>query len=153
MKIIFSVLAVVLFIAGCDKDRFQTKPQIKIISSSTEIVPVSGNLQVVLEYTDKEGDVNDTLFITKQRMNQRAVPTLRDTLKFPIPEFPDRQLGQFELNLTYSNHLISAVTPPRIPGSNPSKNEADTLNLKFLVRDAEGNKSDSVILSNIIVIR
>lgn len=153
MKIIFPVLSVALFFIGCDKDRFQTKPQIKIISSSTEIVPVSGHLQVVLEYTDKEGDVHDTLFITKQRLNQRVVPTLRDTLKFPIPEFPDRQLGQFELNLSYSNHLISAVTPPRIPGSNPSKNEADTLNLKFLVRDAGGNKSDSAILRNIIVIR
>lgn len=153
MKIIFPVLSVALFFIGCDKDRFQTKPQIKIISSSTEIVPVSGHLQVVLEYTDKEGDVHDTLFITKQRLNQRVVPTLRDTLKFPIPEFPDRQLGQFELNLSYSNHLISAVTPPRIPGSNPSKNEADTLNLKFLVRDAGGNKSDSAILQNIIVIR
>lgn len=153
MKIIFSLLSIALLVTGCDKDRFQTKPQIKIISSSTEIVPVSGNLQVVIEYTDKEGDVHDTLFITKQRLNQRVVPTLRDTLKFPIPEFPDRQLGQFELNLSYSNHLISAVTPPRIPGSNPSRNEADTLNLKFLVRDAGGNKSDSVILPNIIVIR
>lgn len=153
MKTIFSVLLIALVVAACDKDKFQTKPQIRIISSSTEVVPVSGTLQVVLEYTDKEGDVHDTLFITKQRLNRRVVPTLRDTLRFPIPEFPDRQSGQFELNLGYSNHLISATTPPRIPGSSPSRNEPDTLNLKFLVRDAEGNKSDSVILSNIIVIR
>ena len=153
MKQVFFCAGVILLLVACDKDKFQTKPQIKLVSVSTEVVPINGGLSVVLEFTDKEGDVSDTLYITKQRLNARTTTTIRDTLEYAIPEFPKTTQGEFELNLSYQNELISAETPPRIPGSEPPQYEPDTLNIKFLVKDRANNKSDSVIVSNIVVLR
>ena len=152
MKQLVLFSALVLLVAACGKDKFQTKPQLKLISVSNTIVPVNGGMRVVLQYTDKQGDVSNTFYIYKQRLNARVVETVRDSLVYPVPQFPNTPKGDFELNLAYQNDLISAFDPPHMPG-NPDQLEPDTLNLKFLVSDKAGNKSDTVTLNNIVVLR
>jgi len=154
MKQIFALSAFVFLLPACGKDRFQTKPQLKLISVSSDVVPVNGNLKVVIEYTDKEGDVSDTMYVTKQRLNARKVRTLFDTLALAVPEFPKTPKGDFEITLPYQGGLISAEQPPRRnPGVEPAEYEPDTLSIKFLVKDKANNKSDSVIVNNIVVLR
>lgn len=155
MKRIIYIATLFLVLGSCNKDKFQTKPQLRLISVNTRQVPIEGTMRVVLEYTDKEGDIADSFFMTKQRLNLRTVDvTVRDTINdFAVPEFPNTSEGQFELTLPYQGYLVSALKPPRIPGSDPSENEPDTLAIKFLVRDKEGNKSDSLILSPVVIIR
>jgi hypothetical protein len=151
MKRILSFCLVVAVAIGCNKDKFETKPHIKIKSTSSDIVPVNGILRVNLEFTDKEGDVANIITIKKDRLNQRAVATLRDSFNLNIPEFPNTDRGEIELDLEYQNHLISAQNPPSQIGD-PNKNEADTLVLKFVLQDKAGNKSDTAS-ANVIVIR
>lgn len=139
-------------VVACSKDKFQTTPQIKINSISSNIIPVNGSLRVLLEFTDKEGDVSDTVILNKVRLNQRAVTTLRDSIKFKVPDFPKNNQGEIELDLDYQTHLISAISPPFIPNSNPKQKEPDTLALKFVLQDKAGHRSDAAT-TNVIVIR
>ena len=154
MRLFVSLLSIFIILAiSCGKDKFLTKPTIRIKSMNTEYVPLNGNLIITMECTDKEGDVQDSVIIVKKRLNQRVVPTLRDTLRFLFPVFPATPRTEIVANLDYNNHIISAENPPNIPGSNPPQKELDTLILKIAVRDKAGNISDTVTTNRIIVFR
>jgi hypothetical protein len=140
-----------LIIAACNKDKFTTKPQLKIKSVSTDVVPFNSGISFTLEFTDKEGDVNDSLFVKKVRLNQRVVATNLDSFWTTIPTFPKHTEGEFLVDLNYQT-ILSALQPPTVPG-NPQEFEPDTLVVKFLARDKEGNKSDTVTSQQIVVIR
>ena len=143
----------VFLLLGCNKDKFQTSPQIQIKSISTTVVPVSGTLNITLSYTDKEGDISDTLFLKKERLNQTVVPTVRDSIKSKIPDFPSYDNGEIRLALDYENYLKSAQKAPPIVGSNPSKPQPDTLNIKIWIHDKAGHVSDTVSTGRIVILR
>lgn len=150
--VLFSTLAVLVF--ACSKDKFETTPQLRLKSQSVEVVPINGNLRLVFEFTDKEGDINDTLFFKKERLNIRKVETKVDSLGIPVPDFPKTQKGEFIINFDYESYLKSAIYPPRAnPGELPEKYESDTLRMKFILRDKAGHKSDTVTINNLIIER
>jgi hypothetical protein len=120
------------------------------MSSST--VPVGGQLTVEFDFTDKEGDISDTLFVRKIRINKIVVPTLRDSFMLQIPTFPDKSKGVIELNLKYQNHLVSAMNPPSSGGTPPNLHD-DTLMIKFALRDKGKHISDTVTIGPIFVVR
>lgn len=148
------VLAIIVTMAiiACGKDSFETVPKLKLKSVSPDVVPVNGNLRLNVEYTDKEGDVSDSLFIVRQRLNKKGPVTMAPS-PYDIPGFPTKTKGEFEITLEYQRHLIFAMAPIRIPGSNPPKNEIDTLRLKIVAKDSQGNKSDTLVVENVYVIR
>lgn len=85
-------------IAGCGKDKFQTKPQIKIKSPDKRtVVSFNGSIRFIIEFTDKEGDVTDSLFVKKVRLNRRVTPTNLDSFWNTIPDFPKNEKGSFWL--------------------------------------------------------
>jgi hypothetical protein len=150
---IWIALIIVVGMIACGKDKFQTIPQLTLRSKSPDVVPVNGTLRLNVEYTDKEGDVSDTVFIVRQRLNVRG-PLLLPPSPYDIPEFPHTDKGEFEISLLYQRDLIFNITPPiRIPGSNPAKYEIDTLRLKVVAKDKAGNKSDTLVVDNVYVIR
>jgi hypothetical protein len=149
--VLFALLVTALFIT-CGKDKFQTKPQLRIKSISPKTVPLNGSIIFRIEFTDKEGDVQDSFFVKKVRLNKRVVPTNLDSFWALIPDFPKSQKGDIVVTLGYQS-IISAVSPPTIPGSNPPKKENDTLVVKFLAIDNADNKSDTITSDPIIVVR
>jgi len=150
-KYFFGFFALIVVVA-CNKDKFQTKPTLKVISSNTSTVPLSGTLSVKLEYTDKEGDVSDSLLVIRQRLNKRQPLNLK-ALPYKIPDFPNTTKGEINVNMDYYGDITLQLDAIRIPGSNPSRNEPDTMNFKFVAKDKGGHYSDTVSLNNIIVIR
>ena len=153
MKIrIWLALIIVLGIIACGKDKFQTIPQLTLRTKTPDVVPVNGTLRLNVEYTDKEGDVSDSLFIVRQRLNVRG-PLQLPQSPYDVPDFPHTDKGEFEISLAYQAGLIFGLPPLRIPGSNPVKNEIDTLRLKIVAKDKAGNKSDTLVVDNIYVIR
>jgi len=148
----FIFISFVSILIACGKDNFETKPQLKLISGSDQVVQVGGVLPVVLEYTDKEGDVSDSVFVRKFRLNRRVVPTVRDSFRLKIPGFPNTTKGEITVNLDYTA-IISAINPLNVPGTVPARKESDTLNIQISVRDNAGNKSDSVLIKNVVVLR
>jgi hypothetical protein len=153
MRLLVSLLSILFFVVvACNKDKFLTKPTISIKSMSGDFVPLNGSLQVTLECTDKEGDVQDSIFVVKRRLNKRVVPTIRDTIRFGFPPFPTKTRTEIVLTFDYQS-ILSAQNPPFIPGSNPPKRELDTLVIKFAVKDKAGNVSDTVISNMVQVFR
>lgn len=147
---VLSVLAVVVL--ACNKDKFQTKPTISIKSISTEVVPINGSLIITLECTDKEGDVQDSVIIIKNRLNKKVVTTIRDTIRYKFPVFPIHTKTEVVATLSYQD-ILSASNPPFIPGSNPPTRELDTLILRLAVRDNGGHTSDTITTKQIYVVR
>jgi hypothetical protein len=151
-KLILGCFVLIVLIA-CNKDKYQTAPQISLKSITNSVVPIDGGTNITLSYTDKEGDISDTLFMIKKRLNQTVVKTDRDTISYKIPDFPNYDKGEIGMALTYQNDLVSAETPPPIQGSNPSVPQPDTLVLKIWIHDKAGHSSDTVTTGQIIVIR
>ena len=153
MKTRISLLAIVVIaVIACGKDRFQTVPQLKFKSRSTDVVPVNGTLRLNIEFTDKEGDVSDTLFFIRQRLNVRG-PVTMPASPYAIPKFPPTDKGQFQLELQYQRDLVLALGALRVPGSVPARNEIDTLRLRIVAKDKAGNKSDTLVVDNVYVTR
>jgi hypothetical protein len=140
-----------LLIAACSKDKVATKPSIKISRLSTGVVANGSDLTVELDFTDKEGDISNSIFIQKIRTNKRVVPTIRDSFSLPIAAYPGQSIGNILLHLNYQNHLIAAVNPPTT--GNPPVFENDTLILKFVLRDLGGHTSDTVSTSTVVINR
>ncbi|HET9745695.1 MAG TPA: hypothetical protein VFP97_08280 [Chitinophagaceae bacterium] len=153
MKTWVSLLTIIaLVVTACGKDRFQTVPQLKLKSRNTDIVPLNGTLILNIEFTDKEGDVRDSLLVVRERLNVRGRIQLPAS-PYGIPDFPHTDKGEFELSLNYQFGLVFGLGPLRVPGSNPIRNEVDTLRLKIVARDAAGNKSDTLVVDNVYVSR
>jgi hypothetical protein len=149
--ILSSICALLIFIS-CNKDKFQTTPQISIKRVSDKKVPVNGNLVVTLSYTDKEGDIDNNLDIIRERLNKKNTEAPL-VLPFPIVQFPDTDRGDIQIDLKYFDALTLSSNAIRIPGSNPPRFEVDTLRLKFVLTDKAGNVSDTVILNDVYVTR
>src|SRR5918998_1493894 len=134
MRLLIYIVAFVTLSVSCNKGKLETTPTLKLKTISTSIVPVGGNLTIEFDFTDKEGDVSDTIFVKKIRTNRIVVPTLRDSFVLQIPKFPDKSKGTIELQLKYQNHLVSAISPPSSGGTPPNLHD-DTLIFKFVLRD------------------
>lgn len=152
MRSLLYVTVLLSLSIACSKDKIETKPSLKFKSVNATTIPVGGNLIVQLDFTDKEGDISDTIFVKKIRTNQIAVPTIRDSFELQVPSFPDRSKGIIELELKYQNHLVSAINPPSSGGTPPNLQD-DTLIFKFALRDKAKNISDTVTTGPIIIIR
>jgi len=146
--LVIALLAVVAL--ACSKNAYNTKPTLKIKSVSKTYVPFQEPLVIELEVTDKEGDVTDTLFLKKMRLNQRTTATLaNDSLYFQIPDAPNSSDGIVHLELGYNDYLVSAIDPNG-PGNTKIN---DTIIFKFALRDKAKNVSDTVTTEPIVIER
>lgn len=141
-KILLIVILTAL-LSACSKNAYNTTPTLKLTSVNTNVVPFNGTLVVNLKVTDKEGDVTDTLFVRKVRINKRTTATVRDSFALKIPDAPNSPDGTIEVDLNYQNYLISATSPI----------ENDTLLFKFALKDKGKNISDTVTTEPIVIIR
>jgi hypothetical protein len=154
MKKIFAFCLVAAVVVACNKDKFQTKPQITIKSKNTDIVPVNGTFSVVLQFTDKEGDVSDSLFVIRTRTNSTS-PITPALIETKIPTFPNTSEGEIQVDMPYQTSqtaLVAGIPAIPIPGTGtPPQKEQDTISLKFVVSDKAGNKSDTATTSVIVI--
>ena len=150
IRAILFILVTGLVVASCKKDKFQTKPSLKLKSMNGNVVPAGSALMLEFEFTDKEGDVNDTIFVKKERINTIKVATVRDAFGLPVPNFPKNNQGTIQVLLDHSFYLTSAINPPKDPAG---KNMPDTLMLKFTLKDRANNVSDTVTAGPVIILR
>lgn len=147
-KLFFCFLTIAVI--SCTKDKVETVPGVSFKSFSTDVVPLQSALRITLGFKDQEGDI-DSVFVSRQRVNARA-PQF-DFVGFAVPETNGENRGEITISMDYATRLTSRLNALRIPGSNPSRNEPDTLQLKFRLKDRAGNYSDSTAPKQVIVIR
>jgi hypothetical protein len=144
-SVIVSIGFLLIILVACNKDKFQTKPQISIKSYNTKVVERNKELFIKFTYTDKEGDLaSGSLVQITQRLNTRPLPpntNILDTLRNVLDSnFPNTDKGELELKIL--NEQI-------VPGL---RNENDTLLFRFALIDKVGNSSDTITSDKIVLL-
>ena len=139
MKVfILSLPVLIFFIAGCNKDKFTTEPQIKFKSISPSAVIKTNIISFTSSFTDEEGDIQDSIIYVFKRF--AAIPTI-DTFKLKLdPEkIPDGRQGDITIRFSY--------------GEFTQDNSAAFINLEtadtevsfgLIIRDRAGHRSNYV---------
>lgn len=140
-KILVGLLLVLM--AGCKKDKFETAPTLTLKSTGERVIPRGGSLNLAFELTDKEGDISDTLYFKKIRNNRVVRPLLRDSLAFAIPQVVDTRSVLLDMNLDYDLHLIATQ----------ATSANDSLTLQVWIKDKANNKSNVVNIDNVVVLK
>jgi hypothetical protein len=78
------IVAAVLLVIACNKDKFTTTPQVEIESISPDNVNSGNLIRVKGKYTDKEGDLDSALVIYKWYNN--TTPTRIDTFRYSFAD-------------------------------------------------------------------
>lgn len=147
-KQIVAAVLMVLVIAGCKKDNFETKPAIKIKSITPEDV-VKGNLiKLEASFTDKEGDIADSVTIVIKTYNGNQVldslPIRYSMSGFGIPS--GTKEGDILVQFVYNDNIPPYVTLPGVNVDTP-------VSFGIVLRDKAGNKSDYVESKKILLRR
>jgi len=132
----------------CGKDKFTTKPQLKLKSISSTTISGSQTLTIRLDLTDKEGDFTPLLGITK---TVAGCPTSNflDTVSFTIPdEFIKTKGTHGEVNVIL-DRIKRGSNSCFLPGGAV---RPDTTVFGFWTRDKAGNVSDTTRTDPIIIL-
>jgi len=140
-----SAICGMLFLA-CGKDSFNTKPSLKFLSTGGNDLRQGDLLQVNLEVRDKEGDINDTLYI---EASTRRCPANKVLLKYKVPDVPPKSNFKAEINMIF---LVNVLGEYPIWNLNLCP-EVDTVNMSFWIKDKANNISDTVKTPEPILIR
>jgi hypothetical protein len=136
--ILFSIL--ILALAGCSKDKFNTTPSLKYKSVNKTIFGRNqGDLIFTLSFTDAEGDLTDTVTVIK--FEPKCVSS-GFTAPYALPEFPTTKNQKGDIIVTFDYNDISPKCFPR----------NDTAVFKFVLKDKAQNKSDTATSEQIVII-
>ncbi len=143
---------ILIGLAACTKDKFNTVPQLKFKSVSTNVLYPDQAIQFKLEYTDKEGDIQDSIYIEKITRNCSssnfsglyAIPT-------DVPEVKDSK-GEMIITFAYGVNLgYPAIKEPACgTASNPIN---DSCVFRFALKDKANNVSDTISSPEIVLIK
>ncbi len=147
-KILILFAIPVLFYA-CKKDTYTTKPQLSVKSISGTTLGAGSLLLFQIEFTDKEGDVQDTLWVQKISRTCPGSGGAQFTSPYKVPNFtPTANLkGIFEIGYGYNANIQGYQT---ITGCG-FKN--DTAYFRFWLKDKAKNVSDTLVTQNIVLLK
>lgn len=142
VRILCSVLGLIILFA-CTKDKFTTKPQLKVKSVNDNFIEPGEILRIIVEFTDAEGDVSDSAFVQKVTANCVNSNYID---KRTIPDFPIQKdlKGEFQITYGYNIQGIPALGQPQC-------NRNDTCVFRIWVKDNAGNFSDTVQTETIVI--
>ena len=144
ITVIFALVLIIAVVASCGKDKFKTQPQIEIKSINKKTIGRQDILTIRLRFTDKEGDLANGKFVyIPKRLNIRPLPPTiptYDSVRLPIPTFPNENDGEFDLELAWINLHKSDI-------------ENDTITMRFVVVDRGNNKSDTVSTDKLVILK
>lgn len=145
------LLIAALFIFGltaCNKDQFTTKPQITFKSVNTQQLYPDQIITFTLHYTDKEGDIQDSLYVQKITQNC-DLSNFQELYQIP-QSVPDQKNGEGDIVVTYGYGVSTGYPPikePACPGMN------DTCVFRFALTDKQNNTSDTITSPQIVLIK
>ncbi|PZX61864.1 hypothetical protein [Hydrotalea sandarakina] len=142
---IFCLAAVLM---SCSKNKYTTKPQLFLKSVSSTVVAKGQPLTFNIEFTDKEGDVQDSMWIQKVSKVCPNSPLANWSQNFQVPNFPATKdlKGNFEIN--FINNVLSSGYY-YITGCG---NAPDTCYFRFVLTDLAGHSSDTLVSPNIVLL-
>jgi hypothetical protein len=146
---ILILIAIPLFFYGCKKTTFTTKPQISLLPLKGNSLTQGQIIKFELAFTDKEGDIQDTLWVQKISRTCPTTPGVQFISKNKIPNFnPTPNLkGILEISFVYNANVTGIQS---IVGCT---NRNDTSFFRFWMKDRAQNRSDTITSPDIILIK
>jgi hypothetical protein len=143
------LLAIPFVFYACKKDTYTTKPQISVKSINSKELSPGGVLIFQIEFTDKEGDVQDTLYVQKISRVCPGTPGAQFLSRNRVPNFtPISNLkGIMEIGYGYN----SAASGYQVISGCGNRN--DTTYFKFWLKDKANNISDTITSENIVLLK
>ncbi|HVK97148.1 MAG TPA: hypothetical protein VM368_04990 [Flavisolibacter sp.] len=137
----------VFALIACSKDKFKTEPQVEIKSLSPSEVRKGGFFSLNAVVRDKEGDLQDSVYLVRKRFNGTSLLTV-DTIRYNINAFGIPNKTQLELQVIFSyGEIREGAIFTNLEGSD--RNFA----VGIIVRDKAGNKSQYVESDKIVLKR
>ena len=136
-KTILISMIILFFASGCNKNKYNTVPSLKYKSVSSKELRNFQTIQFRFTFTDKEGDLTDSLYIIEK------VPHCNyngPVISFKLPSFPTTKNigGDILFNMTHNDFPVQCF------GN-------DTATFKFFIKDAAKHISDTATAETIII--
>lgn len=128
----------ILLMAGCNKDKFTTEPQVEVKSIQPSTVTNGAIIRLLSDYTDDEGDLDSALVVYK--WYNGASTTLIDTLiRFPFSRLNlPTNLRKAELAIQFEYNTYNQVNMLTLPGVTRDT----TATLGLILIDKTGKRSN-----------
>jgi hypothetical protein len=141
------LLAIPAMFYACKKDTYTTKPQISIKSISSKNISQGDVLLFSIDFTDKEGDIQDTLWVQKISRICPTTPGAQFIQANRVPDFTatSNLKGTLEIGYGYNANVQGYST---ISGCGTRN---DTCYFKFWLKDKANNVSDTISSENIVL--
>ncbi len=146
-KLILTVLVIAAVGVACQKDKFNTKPTLEFKTVNSTVIGPGQQLIITLRYTDKEGDIQNKIYLQKQ-VKDCIRDTIGTNLAIPgnVPEKTNSE-GDIVISYSYSPDLTyPPIGEPSCPGN-------DTCIYRFVLQDKAGNVSDTVSTPQIVILK
>jgi hypothetical protein len=146
-KSICLLLLAAFLVSSCNKDKFTTKPQLTLKSISPNPLPNNSIIQFDIQFTDKEGDIGDSLFMN--RISRVCPSNVVFNLSGPLPKFTTTsyQEGIFEIKYAYN------LNGTGLPIITSCSNRNDTSIFRIWLKDKAGNSSDTLVTPPVVFLR
>jgi hypothetical protein len=148
MKRILIVALIAGIFTACSKDKFETVPQIDIKEFGPEEVVKGQMIELRAIVRDKEGDIQDSLYVVKKRYNLTTGFELsNDTIRYFIGSLgaPDKQENEVLVRFLYGE-----LKPDIAPIQNLESVDRG-YRLGLVVIDKKGNRSKYVETEQIVL--
>lgn len=143
-KILFIIFAFG-FLAGCSKDEYTTKPQLKYKSVNTNFLSRNQQLIFTIEVTDSEGDIQDSIWV-QEVVKNCASSGFTSRYKMPNVAAVKDLKGDIEVCYAYGlNQGCPAITHSICVTRN------DTTTFRFWLQDKAKNVSDTISSDEIVI--
>lgn len=145
-KILLTIIAF-SFLAGCSKDKYTTKPQLKYKSVNTKTLSNNQTLTFTLGVTDAEGDLQDTIWVQEI---VKGCGGAGFTSPYRMPDFTGTKDLEGDIQVCYAYGLNLGC--PAITHSS-CVNRNDTATFKFWIQDLAKNRSDTITSDQIVILK
>lgn len=142
----YLIITIAIFLlSACGKDKFKPTPKLTFKSVNTTELQREQVIRFTFEFTDKEGDISDSIFVQKIVPN---CPASEFVEYFQVPSIPESgdMKGDIVLSLGYN---LAAYGYYDIKG--PACGVNDTATFRFAIKDKAGHVSDTVSSPKIII--
>lgn len=147
--VLFSII--ILLLISCKKNKYTTKPQLKYESVNGKVFRSGDVITFTLSFTDAEGDLISDSALYVKKFEPRC-PASNFAQYYPLPnDFTPGKDQAGEILVTYGYNSSDPRITQQILGPRCAKN--DTCVFKFVLRDKEKNRSDTVTSEAIVLIR
>ena len=138
LRFLIATIAVSVLMTACSKDKYTTNPKLELKSLNGDAFPRGSDLNFKFTVTDKEGDIQDTMWVQKISYSCSDIGNFLSY--YQVPDFSSNKNLKVELDINYTYGSLNS-SYPIISGC---EQRDDSCYFKFWLKDKAGNVSDTV---------